>query len=270
LTSSGLTVPLYDVQHRRDQASEYEEGEHLLCLAENYNTDRNANIQPEQSHFAQEVDLIYSKLFQQETEESWDTIAKSITKLGDICKSSAGDCPTEVVSFVRSASRPLTSAMISERTRLSGIAINFLAELAPLLGRSFDPLLAPFFPTVLSLCARPNKVFITRARTCILTIVEATQSPSILSHLVPALQDKSTSLRLTATESLLACLNCFNPPDLERPDRAQEIETAIRTTARDASADVRKVSRKVFEAYKVLLPGRVAKCVHVDCLRSQF
>jgi hypothetical protein len=39
------------------------------------------------------------------------------------------------------------------------------------------------------------------------------------------------------------------------------VEDVIRATARDASADVRKLSRKVFEAYKALLPERVDKYV---------
>ena len=59
----------------------------------------------------------------------------------------------------------------------------------------------------------------------------------------------------------MACLNCFNPPDLEKDVRARLVEDVIRVTARDASADVRKVSRKVFEAYKALLPRRVDKYV---------
>jgi hypothetical protein len=94
-----------------------------------------------------------------------------------------------------------------------------------------------------------------------LTIIETTQLPSILSYLLLSLQDKAMSMRLTAMESVLACLNCFNPPDIEKEARALDIENAIRATARDANADVRRTSRKVFEAYKVLLPGRVERYV---------
>ncbi len=76
-----------------------------------------------------------------------------------------------------------------------------------------------------------------------------------------SVSDKSLSLRLIATELVLACMNCFNPPDLETVQRAEDIEGVIRTTATDASAEVRKCSRNVFEAYKILLPGRLDKCV---------
>jgi CLIP-associating protein 1/2 len=116
-----------------------------------------------------------------------------------------------------------------------------------------------FFPTLLILCTRTNKVFITRARACILAFIESTQLPVILTYLSDASRDKSVSLRLTAVDSVLACLNCFNPPDVEKDARAKIIEDVIKATARDASADVRKVSRKVFDAYTVLLPNRVDK-----------
>ena len=43
--------------------------------------------------------------------------------------------------------------------------------------------------------------------------------------------------------------------------RAKEIEAVIRVTAVDANADIRKTARKIFDAYKILLPGRVLRCV---------
>ncbi|KAF8891649.1 clasp N terminal-domain-containing protein [Infundibulicybe gibba] len=147
--------------------------------------------------------------------------------------------------------------MTSERTRLSGAAVDLVSAVALQMGGQFEPLLPLFFPTLLNLCSRTNKVTITRTRTCILAIIEATQLPSILPYFLQSVKDKSASLRLTSVEGTLCCLNCFNPPDLEREARAKDIEGIIRSSARDANADVRKVSRKVFEAYKLLLPGRV-------------
>ena len=69
------------------------------------------------------------------------------------------------------------------------------------------------------------------------------------------------SLRLAAAEVMLLCLKSFNPPDLEKESRAKEIEATIRATAVDANADVRKVARKIFDAYKILLPRRVQRYV---------
>jgi hypothetical protein len=211
--------------------------------------------------FKHEVDSVRTVLALAETEESWDTIAKGITHLTDFCKNGACNFSAEIVPSMRMLSRPLNNAMCSERSRLSGAAIDLLSTLACGLGSEMEPLLPLFFPTLLTLCTRTNKVFITRARTCIFAFIENTQLPAILPFLSEASKDKSVTLRLAAAESVLACLNCFNPPDLEKEVRASLIEEVIRATARDASADVRKVSRKVFEAYKALLPGRVDKYV---------
>lgn len=212
-----------------------------------------------------EVDSLRTVLSLIETEDSWDSIANAITQLNHLCRNGACDFPAELVVSIRTFSRPLNSAMCSERSRLSGAAINLLCTLASGLGTELEPLLPLFFPALLNLCTRTNKVLITRARACILAHIENTQLPAILPYLSEASKDKSISLRITVAEGVLACLNCFNPPDLEKEVRARLIEDVIRTTARDASADVRKVSRKVFEAYKVLLPGRVEKCVDPFC-----
>lgn len=176
-----------------------------------------------------------------------------------LCNNGALNFPDDLVLGIRTFSRPLISAMSSERSRLSGAAIDLLHTLACGLGNDAEPLISIFIPTLITLCTRTNKVFITRARTCILAFIEHTQLPAILPFLAEASKDKSVTLRIVAAECVLACLNCFNPPDLERESRAKAIEGIIRLTAKDASADVRKLSRKVFEAYKALMPGRVDK-----------
>lgn len=209
-----------------------------------------------------ELDSINVLLSLTETEESWESIARGISNLHTLCKNGACDPPVEIVATMRMISRAIINAMNSERTRLSGAAIDLLGALASEIGTEFEPLLPIFFPTLLMLCTRTNKVSVTRARACIFTIIDSTQLPSVLPYLLQSAKDKSSSLRLTVVECVLACMNCFNPPDLEKDARAREIEAVIRATARDASADVRKVSRKVFEAYKVLLPSRVDKYVN--------
>jgi CLASP N terminal len=158
--------------------------------------------------------------------------------------------------------------MNSERTRLSGAAIDLLVSVATGLGREFEQLLTLFMPPLLALCGRTNKVVINRARTCIITIIESTQLASVLSYFLQNIKDKSASLRLLAAEGTLACLNSCNPPDLERELRARDIEAIIRSTARDANAEVRRLSRKIFGCYKILLPGRVDRSANVPVFLS--
>lgn len=208
-----------------------------------------------------ELDKLNRTLNTVETEDSWESISKSIQSLSVMCQNGACDWPEEFIPALRVLSRPLISAMNSERTRLSGVAIDLIGSVASGLGSTFEPLLQIFFPVLLALSGRTNKVITTRARACIIVIIETTQLPSILPYCLQSVKDKSTSLRLTAAEGTLTCMNCFNPPDLEKDTRAREIEDIIRATARDANADIRKVSRKIFEAYKLLLPGRVDRYV---------
>ncbi|KAJ7188412.1 clasp N terminal-domain-containing protein [Mycena filopes] len=207
------------------------------------------------SLFEQKFESIRAQLFLSETEETWDAIARAVTALTAACSDT--DTPTELLLAMRSSSRPLISAMNSERGRLSGVAIDLVAVVASSLGVAFEPLLAHFFPVLLALSSRTSKVTVARARTCILAVIDATHLPSILPYLVQSVTDKSVSLRLTVVESTLACINSFNPPDLEKDTRAKDIESIVRGTARDANADVRRVSKKVFEAYKLLLPSRL-------------
>ncbi|THH15483.1 hypothetical protein EW146_g5009 [Bondarzewia mesenterica] len=210
-----------------------------------------------ESDLQHQIALIQTHLLTPETEENWETIATALLKLAALSKGGACDYPSAFTSALRPLSRAIISAASSERSRLSAASIEFICAVAIGLGKAFEPLLPLYFPTLLSLCARPNKVFITRAKTGVTTIIEHTQLLGIISFLVDTLKDKSVSLKLIGIEGILACLNCFNPPDLEKESRAREIEIAIRVTATDANGDVRKASKKVFGAYKILHPTRV-------------
>ncbi|KAF8629113.1 hypothetical protein AX17_005699 [Amanita inopinata Kibby_2008] len=205
----------------------------------------------------QDIETIRVGLVLQETEETWDRIVDSINRLTILCKDGACDFPGELIPTLRSLSRPLTNALNSERTRLSGPTMELIAIVASGLGREFDPLLPLYFPPLLSLCSRTNKIVVSRAKECIFTIIQSTQSPSILSYLLQHAREKASSLKLVVAQGTLSCLNCFNPPDLEKEHHAREVESLIRTTATDANADVRRVSREIFEAYKLVLPGRL-------------
>ncbi|KAI9437693.1 clasp N-terminal domain-containing protein [Lactarius indigo] len=212
-----------------------------------------------ESALSGELELSRDSLSLVETEETWDTIANALLRITALLNGGASEYPTTLTTFIRSVYRPITSAATSERSRLSAAAIECISTLATELGPSFDPLVPLLVPTLLSICSRPNKVFISRAKAALHTIIDQTQLISLLPYFVDPLRDKSVTLRLIAIESVLACVRSFNPPDLEKDARAKDIESAIKLTATDASADVRRVSRGVFDAYKILLPGRVER-----------
>ncbi|KAH9480265.1 Protein stu-1 [Psilocybe cubensis] len=205
-----------------------------------------------------ELENIRPNLFLQETEDTWEKIAKALTSLIKLCDTGAYDThPSDIVSMVRAAHRPIISAMNSERTRLCMVPMDLMVSLGGAMGMEFDQIMPLFIPTLLTNCARTNKVIVNRAKSTILSVIEVTQLAAILTHFYHNIKDKSSSMKIAISEGTLACLNSCNPPDLEKEARAVEIEGIIRITARDANADVRKNSRKIFESYTILLPARV-------------
>lgn len=175
------------------------------------------------------------------------------------CEERRFDDASEVAQAVKTLNSSLVNSMNSERTRLCLSALDLIDAVAAACEVRFEPLISVFLPSLLALCGRTNKVILNKTRKCITNIVEVTQIASTLSYFLPPLSEKSVTIRLVAVEGALACVKCCNPPDLEKETRATEIESFIRKAARDASADIRKVGREIFTAYKILLPDRVER-----------
>ncbi|KAF5370705.1 hypothetical protein D9758_002102 [Tetrapyrgos nigripes] len=207
--------------------------------------------------FNEAISRIRLHISLQETEESWDTIASSITDLTSLINSTTAHFQHETVVAIREFHRYIINALKSERTRLSGPAVDLVVAAATELNGDFEPLLPLFFPTLLVLCGRTNKVVLNRVKGCIIAIIENTQLVGVLPYFLQHIKEKSPSLRLVVAESTLACVNSSNPSDLEKDARVKDIEALIKATSRDANADVRKTGKKVFEAYQMLLPGKV-------------
>jgi hypothetical protein len=148
--------------------------------------------------------------------------------------------------------------MNSERTRLSATVLELLTNLIARLDRHFEPLMPIFIPSVLKLCTRTNKLYIARARLLLETITTHTTLTSVVPYFQCCWDDKSTTLRLAAADSMVAALKKFNPPDLSR--YIAQVESAIKSTSVDKDPAVRTTGRKMFECYKDLWPDRVDRC----------
>ncbi|KAI0085118.1 clasp N terminal-domain-containing protein [Irpex rosettiformis] len=204
-----------------------------------------------------ELQGVKDTLSLKESEDTWGAIANALVTLKQAIQHNSTELPDKLVVTLRAHAQAINNAATSERSRLSGHALDLLSTSVIELGNTFDPLLSLFIPTLLTLSSRPNKVFVSRARDCLNTIVSCTQSSVVLPLLVHHIHDKSTSVRLTVAETALTYLNCANPPDVQREARAKDVELLIKAAAVDANADVRKYGRDLFDAYKVLLPERV-------------
>ncbi|OJA10470.1 hypothetical protein AZE42_10899 [Rhizopogon vesiculosus] len=203
------------------------------------------------------LQAVRRKVVIQETNDSWSTIEQGILHLTECCKNGGCESTAEMITGVRSLSRPLISAINSSRSRVSGSAIDLISALVAGLGPSFEPLISLFFPSLLGLCAQTSRLFTCRAKACVFAVIRGTQSPSLLPYLAEYLHHKSASLRLVAAEGILTYMDCVNPIHIDH--HAHIIEDITRLTARDASADVRKAGAEISVAYKALLPDRVER-----------
>ena len=204
-------------------------------------------------HFA----TIEEHLALPESEETWDKLTSAIASLKSLTDNGAAEFPSELVPLLRGVARPIINCVNSERSKLSGVSLELFASLAQSLQSSFAPLIPVFLPTLLSQCMRSNKVFSARGKACVIEIIGCTRLPTILTYLLSSVKDKSVAMRLAAAEAALACLNVCDPEELVKGIRQGEIESIIKATIQDPNGDIRKTSRKIFEAYTILNPDRI-------------
>lgn len=148
---------------------------------------------------------------------------------------------------------------------MSGTAADFLNSAAPRLASRFDALLSTFAPALLLLCARTNKIAVSRAKKCLLLIAKHCKLPSLLPYLREAGRDKSQTLRIVSLEVLATLLEaCEHDDRLDR--RTSDVEHMIRLAATDRDADVRQCCKRVFDWYAIRWPLRSEEYVSPKCV----
>lgn len=145
---------------------------------------------------------------------------------------------------------------MTERTRLSGTAVELLECIAARKGPEFIPHLSTYIPPLLKLCARTNKVFIVRAQKCISTIIKYTESGNIIPLLLERSRDKSASLRSIVAQSLIYALDHIQEAELR--NRLSGIEEAVRMGLSDPTMVVRQAYRHIFDKMADKYPNSAA------------
>ncbi|RKP08714.1 clasp N-terminal domain-containing protein, partial [Thamnocephalis sphaerospora] len=143
----------------------------------------------------------------------------------------------------------------TERTQLSGTAVELVETLARVLRKDFTQVMDFLVPAVVRLCGRTNKVFVKRATRCLENSVHYTQLPEFISHFAEALRAQSKVMRKSAAECVCAVLRKLSVDELTA--HVAQLETMIRTGLVDADAEVRAESRKAYEMYTKLFESRV-------------
>jgi CLASP N terminal len=148
--------------------------------------------------------------------------------------------------------------MASERTRLSGPAVELVSVIGARMGIKFEPLIPLYVPTILKLCTRSSKIYVSRAQACLKLFASHCRVPVLVSLFKEAVTDKSQTLRISATDALHDFLSTSLRDGLPRMGKwVEDIEWIIKATARDATPETRKLSRRVFATYAQLWPERV-------------
>ncbi|PVF94592.1 hypothetical protein CPB86DRAFT_808491 [Serendipita vermifera] len=208
-----------------------------------------------ENQLQREIEDLRVSLDREETEESWEPIQRSLARFKSLVRGGAYRHDSFVPSL-RPVSRLINPPMLSERGRLSAVAIELVSTLASALGRRFDPLMLVFAPTLMKLCQRPNKVVITRTHACITNIIQQTRLPSLIPFLKDALKDKSVTLRVVASESTNLCMKQIDEERLA--PKLSDIEGIIKLAGRDANPEVRKNARILLQEYRDRFPERYA------------
>ena len=201
-----------------------------------------------------------------ETEETWDRIDHALAQFQVLTKCGATKVPSYILR-VHEFAPCISRSLLSDRTRLSGTASDVLNSMAPRLGERFAPFVNVFIPPLLQLCARTNKVSLRRAEKSLHLICRHCHLPYILSCLVHALKEKSSSLRASAAECMVIYMESCDLARLQK--RVTDVEEAIRLLATDAHPQARATCRHLYGIYAGLFPERRATCV-ILCLHTAF
>ncbi|CAG8583223.1 4597_t:CDS:2, partial [Ambispora leptoticha] len=216
------------------------------------------------TQFEAELKKISEVLQEKETEHTWQLLEKELKRLAVLTREIGGTYENILISSSKSLRVPIVNSLATERTRLSGAACEFVEELGRCLGPKFETLVDFFFPALLKLCARTNKVFITRAQKSIMTIIRNCKIPALIPKFKEALKDQNKTLRTSAAEFILVSLEVNDVGALSK--YIADLEWAIREGAIDSTPAVRSTSKKTFEIFKLKFDLRIQD--FVDTLSS--
>ena len=231
---------------------------HFDCMRADRDMIEQVNTREElQAYF----DELQGSLAEVETEDTWQRLDKALAKLEQITKG-GGYKLDNFVPLIKDKliSRPIINSLLSERTRISGTAADLLNSVAPRLAERFEPLVPVFVPSLLTICARTNKVAYKRAQKTLALICTYCHVPwALLPLLREAAKDKVGGLRVVAVECAVVLLQNCDRDRISRRSGAENIEEIIRVTARDASNEVRTWTKQLFGIYETSLTERVEK-----------
>ncbi|KAA1115252.1 hypothetical protein PGT21_034201 [Puccinia graminis f. sp. tritici] len=217
-----------------------------------------------------EFDLLKEALSIEETEDTWQNIDASLKRFTAAIRGGACDHPDEFLRRWKETDivRGLVSAMSTERTRLSGSALDLVSATSRL-GSYWDSAVPFYVPTIIKLLGRASKIYVTRATITLTSLIKGTKSLGFIPYLLDGISEKSVTIRIGCADALLCCLSeAVNDNEESRKPRStikdglnkrlNEIENAIKIGGRDRDPKVRAIFKRIWELYEQQWPSRAA------------
>ncbi|KAF9571503.1 hypothetical protein EC968_000466 [Mortierella alpina] len=192
-------------------------------------------------------------LSQPETEHNWAAKEDAIRSLGSASHSSIAQ-NHEFIAFIKAHRKAFTESLLTERTRLTGAACEMVEKLATAMGRDFGIHFADLFTgALLKVCARTNKVMVSRAVKALNAIINA-GCLALLPKACQAFSTNNKTLRIACIGLISSCINLYGSQELE-PYLAS-FEPVLKEGVSDAAPEVRDSSRKSYKNYAQKFPER--------------
>ncbi|KAG0229017.1 hypothetical protein BGW42_001838 [Actinomortierella wolfii] len=192
-------------------------------------------------------------LNQPETEHNWAAKENACKQIGNAAYPGIQH-DHDFVVFMKNHRASFSSAIKTERTRLSGTACDMVDKLAKAMQSDFGPLLGEVFTgPLLQVCARTNKVMVTRAVKALQSTVDA-GSLVCLPKACAEIASPNKTLRIACIGLVARSIDRFSAQELE--PFVTIFEPVLKEGVSDAAPEVRDTSRKSFKAYASKFPER--------------
>ena len=140
---------------------------------------------------------------------------------------------------------------------MSGVACELVEKLSTAMGRDFSVHFADFFTgALLKVCARTNKVMVSRAVKALNGIINA-GTVVLLPKACQAFSTPNKTLRIACIGLIASCITHFSAQELE--PFLSSFEPVLKEGVQDAAPEVRDTSRKSFKTYALKFPERSVK-----------
>lgn len=233
-----------------------------------------------------EFENLLAVLAKPESPDTWEQHDVALLRLAAIAR--GGACKPPLAStFVTLFREPtlvskVRIALESERTHLACTAMDALSATARL-GSLWEPLVPAYLPSLLSLLARANKVYVSRASATLRSLIRNTGCSNIVPAIAVAFDSPSATNRLGCAEALLCCLGGSPERDVGAVEEAEKVEKegmsvskaglekkngqalgdagiegVMRKAGRDRDPKIRSICRRIWEIYRRQWPDRAA------------